>query len=459
MIIAGLTGYQWLMYDKHGKTIERVQTENLEIKAELVHNKGELSITQNVSKLGQDSFLIEIPEGAKAFQCLLPNGESCVWKKESDFNRIEVGSELQVTFTYVLPLDEGENEYWKENGFVQFFSNDYRPLLKNFTVTLLEEVGKSNRWFSGAVSEVRVDKEHISYFAWKKKDATVFPLYMSKAQLIKDERYDPYLSVFSLHPAEGLSINSDWYKQLPSNNGLTLVQSNNGQVYQAPLLVVIPKGYHVNTIEELAIRAYLQHYKKPKSDKIEWIWDVLPSFILDRPTGEGKGLEMSKELNENLQPEVKKEFATWLLMQNQDKTGITLAELDQQLSELSGLKTIFFEKNERKNNPVVPLYYIDSRKVFYGDKEINLTWSAVEKNNILLFPFKETLEITGFDVKVLTEPDKYEIMKNDKRWTFPLKGEANPLEFIGEDLFISESGFEDFLNIEVIKRKEGIYLR
>lgn len=62
-------------------------------------------------------------------------------------------------------------------------------------------------------------------------------------------------------------------------------------------------------------------------------------------------------------------------------------------------------------------------------------------------------------MKVLNERDKFEITKFDKRWTLPLDVEENPLEFIGEDLYISESGLEEFLNIEVIKRDGGIYLR
>lgn len=457
IIIAGLIGYQWLMYDKLGKTTERVQIENLEVEAEVVHNEGKLSITQKVSKLGQDSFLIEMPNGAKDFECLFANGETCNTKKESNFNRIEVGNELQLTFRYVLPVEEGENEYWQEDGFVQFFSNDQKPLLENFTVTLLEEVAKTNMWFSGALSEVRVDKEHISYFAWMKKDATVFPLYMSKAQLEKDDRFDPYLSVFTFN-AEKEDL-GHWYVQFPSNSGLTIVQSIGNKIYKAPLLVVIPRGYNTNEIEELAIQAYLLHYKKPKSDKIEWILDVLPSFILERPTGEGKEFEMSKELVENLQTEIKKGFASWLLKPNKSMTGISIEDLDKKLSEIGGFKTIFFEKNESKNDPIIPLYFIDKRTVFYEEKEINLNWNAVEKNNILLFPFRETLENTGFDVKALTERDQFQITKGDKSWTFPLDKEANPLEFIGEDLYISERGLEEFLNIEVIKRDGGIYLR
>lgn len=372
IFIAGLIGYQWLMYNKLGETTERVQIENLDVKAEVVHNEGKLSITQNVSKLGQDSFLIEIPKGVKDFECLFANGETCETRKESKFNRIEVGSESQVIFNYILPIEEGENEYWRENGFVQFFSNERNPFLANFTVSLVEEVDKTNMWYSGALCEVRVDKEHLSYFAWMKKDATDFPLYMSKVQLEKDDRYDPYLSVFTFN-TENVEFNGNhWYEQLPSNNGLTIVKSNGNKVYKAPLLVVIPRGYNSNAIEELAIQAYFLHYKKPKSDNIAWILDVLPTFILERPTGEGKELEMSKKLIEKLQTEVKKEFALWLLKPNKAMTAISIADLDKKLSELAGLKTIFFEKNENKNNPIIPLYYIDKRNVFYEEKEINL---------------------------------------------------------------------------------------
>ncbi len=459
-IIAGLIGYQWLIYDKLGKTTERMQLENLEVEAEVVHKEGKLSITQNVSKLGQDSFLIEMPKGAKDFECLFANGETCDTKKESNFNRVEVGSELQVTFKYILPIAEGENEYWQEDGFVRFFSNDQKPLFGNFTVTLLEEVAKTNMWFAGALREVRVDKEHISYFAWMKKDATVFPLYMSKAQLEKDDKYDPYLSLFTSNTEnKDLSFVNQWYERLPSNNGLTIVQSNGNKVYKAPLLVVIPRGYNTNAIEEQAIQAYLLHHKKPKSDKIAWILNVLPSFILERPTGAGKEFEMSKELVENLPAEVKKEFASWLLKPNNGMASISIADLDKKLSEIGGFKTIFFEKNENKNKPIIPLYYIDKRNVFYEEKEINLNWNAVEKNKALLFPFGETLENTGFEVKVLPESDKFEIMKLDKRWTLPLEEKENLLEFIGEELYISERGLEEFLKIEVIKRDGGIYLR
>lgn len=439
IIIAGLTGYQWLMYDKLGKSTERVQIENLEIRAELIHNKGQLSITQNVSNLGQDSFLIEIPKGAKNVECIFANGENCETRKESKYNRIEVGNEPLVTFKYVLPIDEENNEYWIDNGFVQLFSNDQKPLSENFTVSLLEEFNKSNMWFSGALSEVQVDKEYISYFAWTKKDTNVFPLYMSKDQLVKIDKYDPYLSVFALQTEKEDFNIKHWYEQLPANNGLTIVQTSGGHLYKAPLLVVIPKGYNLNVFEELAIQAYLLNYRKPNTHDIEWVWNVLPSFVLNRPVGEGKELEMSKELIENLHPEVKNGIASWLLKPNKNKTSITLGDLDKQLSELSSLKTIFFEKNKSKNNPTIPLYYMDRRKVFYGDKEIDLGWNAVEKNKQILFPLRQTLESLGIKEK-----------------DFP---ESNELDFIGKEMYISETELEEQLKIEVIKRNEGIYLR
>lgn len=473
LIIAGLVGFQWFMFNKGVQQSERIQKTNLEMDAGLVHKKGQLEVTQKVSSLEQDSFLVAVPAGAQSIECTLPNKKKCNFTGESSLQRIDVGNESVVTFKYTLPIDEHKKNIWIEQGFVQFFTDNHQKLKANVRVTITEGVDKSITWLSGAISEAVVNKEYLSYFAWTNNDATAFPLYMTKESLRKVDVYEPNLSLFIATGVEAGSFSSfkNWYEQLPKKNGLTIVQSETNEVYLAPLLVVVPKNLSIQKVEELAVQAYLLHYKKPITEDIKWTWDVLPSFVLNHSVGQGKALEMSNDLIETLQPETRKKFANWLLMENSSAMEISLDDLDKQLSDFSTFKTLYFNVNKERSKTAVPFYYIDSRKVLYGDHEINVDWNAVIRNNAIYFPFSKTMEGLQFEIKLSPDAHSYSIAKEGENWTFYVN-EAKyihnqqkyatvnpPLEQIGDDIFISEASIEELLKVEVIKREQGIYLR
>lgn len=474
-LIAGLIGYQWLKYENSDQQTERVQNSTLEVEADLVHKKGMLTITQKVSNLEQDSFLIKLPQNAQSIKCKLKKEGDCTITENSALQRIDVGNGAMVTFSYLLPIDENKRSSWIGNSFVQFFKDDHQEINANFNVTLSEAVNKSITWVSGAVNKGKVDKKHLSYFAWTQNNATIFPLYMTKEKLLRANTYEPNLSIFLLDTKDqndSFKSFKNWYEKLPEQSGLTIVQSfENKQAYIAPLLVVVPQQLEVNKIEELAIQSFLLYNKKPKTKDIAWVWNLLPSFILERPLGQGKAFEMSKELLENLQPEAKKAFSKWLMERNDSNDGITLKDLDQQLSAASKLDTTFFAENQNQQISLVPLYYLDHRKVFNGNEQLNIDWNPVLRSNKILFPFIQTAEAFNFEVKEFPDSNMYLLSKDGSSWRFYFTkpyysyNQTNydlpvpPLELFGDVAYISEQMLEEILKIEVIKRDEVIYLR
>ncbi|HHY74503.1 MAG TPA: hypothetical protein GX497_15025 [Bacillus bacterium] len=474
IIIGGLVGIQWIVFYKDAKNTEKTQNINLEIETGLVHKNGQLFVTQTVSKLAQNHFLIRLPLDAKSVECILADKETLTLKDGASLQRIDVGANSFVTFNYKLPVDESKSYGWFETGFVQFFTDDREAIAANFHVTVSEETDKSITWISGAVSEAQVDKEYLTYFAWTKNNTTEFPLYMSKEPLKKIEVYEPNIYLFIQNRSGDESLFTsfkDWYKRLPDKNGLTIIQANDDQVYLAPLLVVVPKHIDKDKLEELAIQAYLLNYKKPKTDKISWVWNVLPAFILERPVGQNKEFEMSKELLENLKQDVKMAFADWLLKNNNNYTEISLENLDEQLSKFSQLQTMYFTENDNKDERAVPLYYVDRRQVYYGQRRIGTDWNTIIKKKEIYFPFVETMERIGFKIQYFPESQVYLLTKEENSWKFYLNEKKYnynqqefmltnlPLEEIGENVYISEQMIESLLKIEVIKREQTIYLR
>lgn len=469
IILGGLVGYQWLIYEKNFKKMDKIQNENIEIEATITHKNGILLINEKVSNLRQRSFVIKVPSEAVSLVCDVPN-EECIVNNEPPFQRVNLGNQSSVSFTYEIPIAEKESSKWFDNILIQFLRDDLSEINSNYNVVLSEEEDKSITWIAGAINQAQIDKEHLSYYAWTKNETTVFPLYMTKAPVQKVGTFEPNLFLYDASNGENnFGEFNSLSERLPEQSGLSIVSSNEKQVYLAPLLLVVPIEMKMNQVEELAVQAYLLNFKQPKSKEISWVWNLLPAFILNRPVGEGKEYEMSVELIENLRQETRETIAKWLLAPTKKAQMVDLNDLDAQLSKAAKLKTSFFTNNQKEMEDTIPLYFNDDRPIFGKNGKVSKDLKAILRNNTIQIPITEVMELLGFSIQSFTEEGMYLITQGGNSWRFYLDktyfiynqedyGLMNrPLEFINKKAYISEQMLEDIFKIDVIKRDDGIY--
>lgn len=468
--ITALIGYQWFMYDLRAKDEVKTQKSAIDMDVSIIHKDGLLKIIQTVSNLEQPDFIIKLPANASKMECLLSTDKKCKISEEGSLHRIKVDQHSTLSFSYDLTIPSKVKSVWLEDWSVVFLTEEKQEILANYHVSLSEKEDKTITWVAAALSKAEVDKEHLAYFAWNKNETYAFPLYMTRSLVSKINDFEPKLSLY-VSNVENYNSFGDWLDRLPEQSGLTVVQSDVEKTYFAPLLLVVSDKMEVENIEELILKSFLLSRKQPKSKEIAWVWDVMPSFILNRPVGNGKVNKISVELLDKLGQESKDSFVKWLLQSNSKTMKLELSDFDDALSKASHKTTDFFTQNGYETEQTVPLFYYDGRSVFQGNKIINYEWSPIERNDIIHFPLVEMLESLDFDVSVLAKDEQYLITKGENSWRLYLNEmhfvynkedyglTDKPLERLGEEVYISENWVEELLRIEVIKRNEGIYLR
>lgn len=464
LIIAGLIGYQWFLYNYSDQAQNPVQLEPLTYNFTVTHKDNNLYIEHKIQNMVQEEYDVSFPNNISDLSCQYPDESECEINNEGNQNVFRTNGNQSVTLMYQQFIDSNRSNFY-EDWFIQFLSSELEPLIANIEVKLSEEMNMDTTWVAGAFEEANIQREHLRYFAWQKESTTDLPMYMAPYVLEKDPNFNSNVSFYK-QPSSSINFNTEWVSVLPERAGLTIVNSNEDQTYTAPLLVIGKESLNNRELAELALTTFLLN-RKPPSESINWMWAAFPSLILDYDTGEGKANKISKELL-TLDEGVKEELYKWFMEQSSER--VTAAEIDEKLSSLMGYRTTFFSENEIKSDPFVPLYFFDQRQIIINDEKKINEWQAVYRQNELFIPINHLSEEFGFEM-IEVSSGAYFLTKGNnslrfyKNEDYFIYNEENygltstPIKQFGDKVYMTENFIENFLDIEVIKRNDGIYLR
>lgn len=465
-VIAGLVGYQWFVYQR-GETAEaKVQSKPLKYEISILHNQNGLQVEQKIRNIEQQQFLVQLPEGASDVSCFYDSKNECNWTDSKKGKQLNVQGAPQVTFRYKLPLHSNEREHWFEKWFVQFLNNELKPFSADMSVTVSEELNKSTVWAAGAVNKADVKREYLRYFAWEKSNTTRLPLYMTKEPLAKSSK-DKVTEYASVNLP--LNLSHKWTENLPEQTGLTIIATAKGKEHLAPLLAVLPAGLSQQKMEEKLAYTYFLEAKRPSNDGILWMWKVFPSLAFGEQRAGGKAGEMAAELLKELTKDEKQAFSQWLYTKSTEK--ISVKELDQALSRVTGKETYFFSDNAEQSEPLAPLYFIEDKDVFFNEKMISQNWRPIHQRGGMYLPLFDVVQAAGFTATELKGEETYLVQKGGNTWRLFLNENyfifnqedygltSKPLQKVNGKVYMSEKWFEELLQIEIIKRKDGIHLK
>ncbi|WLR52224.1 stalk domain-containing protein [Bacillus tianshenii] len=465
-LIAGLVGYQWIVYQRGESAEAKEQTIPLRYELSILHNKSGLKVEQTIRNIEQQQFLVQLPEGISDVSCSYDSKSECDWTDSDKGKRLNVQGAPKVTFTYTLPLAPGAVNQWFEKWYVQFLNNELKPYVADMSVTVSEELNKSTVWAAGAVNKADVKRDYLRFYAWEKENATEFPLYMSNEQLAKSSK-GKVLTYTS--PNAAFHANGKWVENLPEQTGLTLVTTTQSTTHLSPLLAVLPAETAQMDADEKMAYAYFLEAKRPSNEGIRWIWDAFPSLAFNKNVADGKAREMVEELLGQLNKQEKKAFAQWLYAKSSEK--VSVKDLDEALSHVTEKETKFFSSNAEATEPLQPLYFVEERDVYYKGKKISQNWKPIYQKGGLYLPLVDVVEKAGFEVTELEGEDTYIVQKGGNTWRLFLKESyfifnqedygltSKPLEKVNGRVYMSEKWFEQLLRVEIIKRDDGIHLK
>ncbi|OEH93931.1 stalk domain-containing protein [Bacillus solimangrovi] len=465
-IITGLVGYQWLSYQRGESAVVRMQTSPLNYEIKVTHQAGRLKVEQNVQNIQQQQFYVQIPKGSSDVLCEFDSKSKCEWIGDPKSKQLNVEGAPKVTLTYELSLNEEDTSRWLEDWYIKFLDEELQPYAANMSVTVSEETNTAIAWAAGALNLADVKREYLRYFAWEKQNTTSFPLYMSEEPLAKlsNDKVLSYLSESATY-----NLNNSWFENLPDYSGLTVVSTTKSNVKLAPLLVVLPVEINQTDADEEIALAYILDSKRPSTEDITWIWKVFPPLVNQQITVDGKVGQMVEQLQTQLNEEELERFIIWLF--EKETELVTLQDLDDALSYVTGRQTQFFSINGEISAPLEPLYFVDERDVYFGGKQINQNWHAVYQRGKMYLPLVQVVKAVGFEVTEFEGEETFLVRKGGNTWRLFLNESffiynqedygltSKPLEKINGHVYISEKWFEEILRLEIVKRDEGINIQ
>ncbi|HEY9576375.1 MAG TPA: stalk domain-containing protein, partial [Pseudobacillus sp.] len=161
---------------------------------------------------------------------------------------------------------------------------------------------------------------------------------------------------------------------------------------------IVKDNRQLNGLTEAFIKEeVLRDYRFKEGE--EWFTYLIVSYKLGRPTGPEKLKTMYNRLNEQLTAEERNEWKQLLFRLT--KEPITAEQLDRTLSTVKGLDTDFFAENKNENRLFHPLFFYEDRSILVNGNATKI--QAVNQDGQLFFPFSETLQSLGYEVKKLTD--------------------------------------------------------
>lgn len=306
----------------------------------------------------------------------------------------------------------------------------------NQTQVEITHYGKNTGiWAAGANIVGQTRKENISYFVFVGNNG-VFPLYYQNKGLKKTEN-------------NGFTVYGDLSntvikaaKQYEVKPPFTFIISNKVDSFTSESLLI--RSNKEKMMQVFSSRFYNKNY--PITNKEEkWLQSLIGAYVLDEKV-EGKTKKLMIELSKQLSSEQREQFIS-LLNKNQGH-DFSSTYLDALLSEATGMRSNYFDRNKSENRPVSPLYFMNNAK-WIDSNGAGSDVESITMNSKRYYSLKQVANYLGFKmVKIsnrqiyLTDgsksyrlyPGESTFLYNDK--VYSIKGEL--LKVLNHKPYISE---------------------
>ena len=439
---------QWVGYEKTSKAFHEAKVDQ-EIHIE--HNEAGLFVKHTFTGLeAGEPLSVVMPATALKASCEKKEGK-CSFRGQSA-SIVPTGETLSIVYSMKMPSFR-----------IAFVLSDWSVKLReakaeHTIIHFTEKKTREGMWFS-SLSSPKV----------KKLDLIDYYLFQGKGQ--------PGALYWQLKPLNYLETKGNLVVYGESESGLdrrqldligealvdraAIIFTDKHPSYLSDRLMIVKDNRQLSGLTETFIKEeVLRDYRFKEGE--EWLTYLIVSYKLGRPTGSEKLKTMYNRLNEQLTAEERNEWKQLLFRLT--KEPITAEQLDRTLSKLKGLDTDFFAENKNENRRFHPLVFYEARSIIVNGNETKI--QAAIQDGQLFFPFSETLQALGYEVKKLTDgksllvrreydtyrfyPDQNRFILNEERYGLY----ENALQIYDGRLYISQKWLQKIFLVAIQSEKK-----
>ncbi|KMY53517.1 hypothetical protein AC623_05560 [Bacillus sp. FJAT-27231] len=376
---------QWIGYEKASKASREIKVDQ---EVHIEHSEAGLFVKHTFTGLeAEEPLSVIMPAAALQASCDKNEG-TCSFRGQS-VSIVPSGETMSIMYSIKMPSFQ-----------TAFVLSDWAIKIKEATVehTIIHFTEKKIRkgmWFSslGPPKVKKLDLIDYYLFQGKGQPGSLYWQLKPLTQLESKEKLDVY--------GESKNVINDQQLELlreALTDRTAIIFTAEYPAFVSDRLVVVKNNEQLSRLtERFVTEVVLDGYRFQEGE--EWLGQLIVSYKLGRPTGSEKIKMMYNRLNEQLNERERTEWKQLLV--GLIKESITAEQLDRKLSAVKGLDTNFFVSNKNENDPFQPLVFYESRQVIINGKKTEIR--PVSQNGQLFFPFNETLQALGYEVKKVTD--------------------------------------------------------
>ncbi|KZO01565.1 stalk domain-containing protein [Bacillus badius] len=386
IIISGVALFvQWIGYEKTSMASKEA---NVRQEINVEHNEAGLTVKHTFTRLEPGEPLEAImPANALQASCRKEEG-TCSFRGQS-IKIIPEGDTFSVTYSIKLP--SFQTAVFLSDWSIKLKDAEAERTVLHFT----EKQIRKGRWFSSLGPSQLKKMDLIDYYQFQGEgEPGVLYWQMPPLQpLFPEGKLAVYGQAGSQLDRQQLTLIEEGIKEKT-----VVILTDQHPPYMSDRLILARDDDQLFELAESFIQEkVVEDYRFEEGE--DWLGYLITSYKLGRPAGSEKVKMMYGSLNKQLTDQEKEEWQQ-ALFRLTDKT-VTAERLDQALSAVKGLDTDFFVKNKLENHPFQSLVFYDNRPITVNGSETELR--AVAEGEQLFFPFTETLQALGYEVKELTD--------------------------------------------------------
>lgn len=412
--IGSMLFWQWNAYSEQNdipnKDLVEKGQQVLTVEAKVNH----LQVTQYIKGLTSGKeYRITVPESISEWSCIQTDGNNCDSKDENPSSFI--AEDGGITIALDIPINQKQSSFLINDWMVQLPDVE----ITDTSIKIIDTVRREGTWITGLPLKGHSELELIDYYVFAGKEDTTSLFWHSTPLFVNNDQES--VVYYLKEEKKGAVPSFESLQKISQFPNLTVIFTDQYSETNGKHLMIVPSNIQLEVLERKMIYQYFLTKATHVQLEERWIYDVLTSLWIEKESYVPKGNKLIADLKKNLTNEELTQF----LMQVIDEPNLTFQRLDDLLGNLKGKGTHFFTLNKNETTSLVPMYFVDPRKIIIKEqvqKGIEVVYYEENK----LFPFMDTMKLLGYDVKALSDQETLLLNKGNNDYRF----------YMNENIFI-----------------------
>lgn len=447
---SGILFWQWNVYSEEKEASAKMEPASVQQSVQIWQKDQSLQITQTIHNIKKGTYTIINPQKVSY----------SIEGEKSTTNTISVPKDATtIIFHYQLPFNSKKRSELLTNWALQL--QNVETTKSNVEITVSSN--RNGSWAAAAKQVGKVKKEHIDYYKFE-QDGPLYPLYYQQGQLqYTASDKGPY--IYYENKVNNIKQVEAMFAKFPNVKNRVIIFTSKFAETHFNNLLIMENATDVESLNNKFANMYIDSILPFKEGIEEWQQHIIGNIIENHQLGGQKVAAMVKELQNQL---LGTEIETFVQAILEEEQPLTSAKLDEILSEVKDKETTFFTSNRIETSPLIPLYFLDKRKIIVNGEPI--TENVLLQNNDKLLPFIAIVEKAGFSYSVISEneilltknEDTVRLYPNQK--VFILNGTdysvmSPPLTSVRGKVYIYEAWLIDIFGALIAENEQSINIK